>query len=336
MTRTTSRSTAATSSDPLTVEPPWRPDILPGYECRELALGSEAAGDEPEPPVATLVRRAGAQVHERAALYIHGWNDYFFHTHVVDWFDERGCTMYGIDLRRCGRSRREGQLAGYIDALGDYFAELDAALAVLEADHDEVVVVGHSTGGLVASLWADARPRRLAGLVLNSPWLDLWGPPGMAKALRPVLGTLSRRNAYSVIPLPEGDTVYARTLHQQWGGAWDYSLELKSPTGVPIRVGWLRAVLKGQARVAKGLSIDCPVFVATSARSWFGRTDGKKSRSSDIVLDVKRITAQAWRLGRLVTVARVPGGVHDLFLSAPEPRRQLFADLGAWLGAYVE
>ena len=285
--------------------------------------------------MATVVRRIGATRHRRAALYVHGWNDYFFHTHVVDWFDARGYTMYGLDLRRYGRSLGEGQMAGYVDSLEDYFDELDAALELIEAAHDQVVVVAHSTGGLTASLWVAQRPGRLAALVLNSPWFDLWGPAGLATALRPVLGTLSRRDPYAPLPLPEGDPVYARALHRRWGGEWEYSLELKSSAPVPIRVGWLRAVLKGQAQVAKGLEIDCPVFVATGTRSWFGRRFGKQARSTDVVLDVERITAQAWRLGRVVTIVRIPGGVHDLFLSAPRARDQLFDDLGVWLGAYV-
>lgn len=336
----TTRVTPTPVATPSDAEPPgegaWVPDILDGYERRTLVLDAAPAAPEAGAPlVGTLVRKAMRARHERAALYVHGWNDYFFHTHVVDWFDARGYTMYGLDLRRYGRSLADGQLAGYVDSLEDYFAELDAAMALIEAQHDEVVLVGHSTGGLTASLWADARPGQLAALVLNSPWFDLGGPAALAAALRPVLGTATRRDPYAPIPLPEGEPIYARTLHKRWGGEWDYSLELKTPASAPIRVGWLRAVLKGQARVARGLDIDCPVFVATSTRSWFGRRFGAKARQSDVVLDVSRITALAWRLGRHVTIARVPGGVHDLFLSAPAARRQLFDDLGVWLDAYV-
>lgn len=281
------------------------------------------------------MRRAGATLHDHAVLQVHGWNDYFFHTHVVDWFDERGYTVYGIDLRRYGRSHVEGQLRGYVDSIDDYAADLDTALAVIEADHAHVIAMGHSTGGLTVSLWADARPGRLAGVVLNSPWLDTWGSPALGRALRTVLDTFSRRDPYAQVPLTEGNSRYAQAMHRRWGGEWDYSLELKSPGGVPIRFGWLGAVLAAQQRVARGLAIDCPVFVATAARSWFGVRIGKKARTSDTVLDVSRITARAWRLGRVVTIARITDGTHDLFLSAPKVRRQLFDDLATWLDAYV-
>lgn len=314
----------------------WGPDILDGYERLILPLDAAPAPCEtPDPLCATLVRKSGARRHARAVLMVHGWNDYFFHTHVVDWFDERGFTVYGIDLRRYGRSHAAGQLAGYVDALEDYFDDLDAALAVIEAEHAEVVALGHSTGGLTVSLWADARPGRLAGVVLNSPWLDMWGSPALGRALRTVLDTFGRRDPYAQIPLTEGDSRYAQAMHQRWGGEWEYSLELKSPNGVPIRFGWVRAVLAGHEGVARGLAIDCPVFVATSTRSYLMGRLGKKARTSDTVLDVSLITARAWRLGRLVTIARIPEGTHDLFLSGAKARRRLFADLEVWLDAYV-
>ena len=97
------------------------PDILDGYERRTLVLDAPGRSYNGAPLVAgTLVRKAMRARHERAALYVHGWNDYFFHTHVVDWFDARGYTMHGLDLRRYGRSLADGQLAGYVDSLKDY------------------------------------------------------------------------------------------------------------------------------------------------------------------------------------------------------------------------
>ena len=77
-------------------------------------------------------------------------------------------------------------------------------MALIEAQHDEVVLVGHSTGGLTASLWADARPGQLAALVLNSPWFDLGGPAALAAALRPVLGTRDPPRPVRADPAPRG------------------------------------------------------------------------------------------------------------------------------------
>ena len=40
-------------------------------------------------------------------------------------------------------------------------------------------------------------------------------------------------------------------------------------------------------------------------------------------------------LGKLVTIARFPGGVHDLTLSEPPVREQVFSALRRWMSAYV-
>ena len=138
------------------------------------------------------------------------------------------------------------------------------------------------------------------------------------------------------LPMPElEDTIYARTIHARWGGEWDYNLEWKLPIPGPIRVGWLRAIFAGQSRVEDGLSIDCPVFVATSASTVILNRWSKRASHSDSVLDVDRITAQAWRLGRNIHIVRVKNGLHDLFLSPPEVRGWLFDQIAVWLDAYV-
>ena len=321
----------------MTVDPVWRPDLLPGFECCDLPLSCvPLEGEPPDAVTATLVRGVGSEGARRAVVYLHGWNDYFFQTHVADFFADRGYAFFAVDLRRYGRSLREGQLVGYVDDLEDYFEELDAAYALIAPGFESVTVMAHSTGGLIASLWADSRPGHLEALLLNSPWLDLHSRPMLAGLLTPALQAWSRRDTTTIIPVPDaGGGLYARSLRLDHDGEWDYDLTLKSPTPVPVRVGWLGAILAGHAAVAKGLDVDCPVFVATSTRSLFLRRWSPRIMEADAVLDVEKITAKAWRLGKLVTVCRIEGGMHDLALSRPPVREHYFAELARWLGAYA-
>ncbi len=41
-------------------------------------------------------------------LYVHGFNDYLFQSHVADELASHGYTFYALDLRRCGRAWRDG------------------------------------------------------------------------------------------------------------------------------------------------------------------------------------------------------------------------------------
>ena len=317
----------------------WHPDLLPGYESTDLPLPEVTpAPGEPEDAelVATLVRRVGPGGGDRrpAVLYLHGWNDYFFQTHLADAFADLGYAFHALDLRRYGRSLRQGQLRGFVTDLADYFLELDAAADVIAEDHDGFLVVGHSTGGLVSALWTAARPGRVDALVLNSPWLDLQGSALVRTLGSPLVEAVGSRNPTSVLRLPPDLGYYARVLHAEHGGEWEYDTDLKSSPGPPIRAGWLRAVLAGHQKVAAGLGIEAPVLVLASAGSDFGRKWHEGLRGVDTVLDVEQIALRAVRLGRHVTLVRVPEGIHDLVLSAPAVRASVLATTARWLRAY--
>ena len=318
----------------------WDPDLLTGYESTDLPLpdAARAAGEPEETPlVATLVRRVGPELRTGgpAVLYVHGWNDYFFQTHLADAMADLGYAFYALDLRRYGRSLRRGQLRGYTTDLDEYHVELDAAAAVIAEDHAGLLVMGHSTGGLVTALWAAARPGRVQGLLLNSPWLDLQGSALVRALSSPLVEALGSRSPTSVLRLPPDLGFYARSLHSTLEGEWDYDLDLKSTPSPPIRAGWLRAVLAGHQRVAAGLDIEVPVLVLASRATDFARRWHEGLRDVDTVLDVEQIAARAVRLGRHVTVVRIPDGMHDLVLSAPQVRAGVLTEMSRWMAAYV-
>ena len=154
----------------------WVPDVLgKPFEQLTLDLGVE---DEAGPLVATLVRSIPnplqalfGTLRDVDVLYVHGWSDYFFQTELAGFWTSRGARFHALDLRRYGRSLRDGQTPGYIDALEDYDLDIDAALAAMghgAHDGDEgtrrrrrrLVLLGHSTGGLTLTLWASRHPRR--------------------------------------------------------------------------------------------------------------------------------------------------------------------------------
>ena len=79
--------------------------------------------------------------------------------------------------------------------------------------HGSVTLLAHSTGGLVGSLWAAERPGRLAGVVLNSPWLAMWGVPGYGPALIPPLSAVASRDPLWALRLPDPKDRYRACVH---------------------------------------------------------------------------------------------------------------------------
>lgn len=317
----------------------WVADpLLPGHSCRTIPLPDEPTyAFEPEGSlVATLVRRAEPR-HRRAVLYVHGWSDYYFQAHLAEAYDELGYDFHAIDLRRYGRSLRDGHLAGYTPDLTQYEVELDAALDIIrERDYEAIALSGHSTGGLVASLYADARPGTFQALLLNSPWIELQGSPIRRAYMHPLMRTVAAVAPTTVIPLADNG-FYLRSISKLFEGEWDFDDTLKGSRAFHVRVGWLQAVMAGQARIERGLSIDCPVLVLTSGRSVGSLVGGEWSeefREADAVLDVRRIAERAHDLGPHVTLIRLDGALHDIALSAAPVRERAFELLGRFLRAW--
>ncbi|RAY11844.1 alpha/beta hydrolase [Actinomadura craniellae] len=308
-------------------------DVLgPEYEAIELPLGEDAEGEV----VATLVRRRGEAVNDRAVLYVHGFVDYFFQRHLADFYLAQGYDFYALDLRKYGRSLRPHQTPNFVDSLTDYFPEIDEAVRIVreEDGHDVLLVNGHSTGGLVAALWADRSGDRLDGLFLNSPFLDLNVPALTRRVGSGLAWTLRRPFPRATLPAAVSE-LYARSLHRDHDGEWEFDLAWKPLTGFPVRAAWLAAIRRGQRRVHAGLGIDVPTLVMASTRSVRPRPGVVDLSSADAVLDVEHMARWAPRLGSHVTLVRIEGGMHDLVLSPGPTRDRVFTELARWMRGYL-
>lgn len=314
----------------------WTADTVPGWQRLTLPLGHDGVA----PVVATLVRVAPAADAATgpdgrpAVLHVHGYNDYVFQAHVAAALADRGYAFYGLDLRRCGRSHLPGQVPHFTTDVAEYRTDLDAALAVVRAaGHPRVAVAGHSTGALSVVLWAAAHPRTGPdAVVLNSPWLSLNGPRWRRTAQALTATAVAQVAPPRVVERGRG-SAYQRHLHVANGGRWEYDLALKPPGGFPVRAGWLRAVVRGQRAVARGLGLRVPVLVCTAATSGPNRDDNPDLGRQETVLDLAHMWRLAPRLGSDVTLVSIAGGVHDLSLSADRPREQYLGTVLDWLDA---
>lgn len=272
----------------------------------------------------------------RAVLYVHGWNDYFFQTGLAEFWHGQGVAFYALDLRKYGRSLLPHQTPNYADDLAAYDEDLDAALAQIRRDlprRARVMLMGHSTGGLIGALWAHRHPGAVTGLVLNSPWLELTGASFARNLSMPVVQQLARRQPK--VPLITIDPgFYARTLLQDQGGEWSYDPAWRPTPYFPMRPGWIQAVLSGHAQVRRGLGLEIPVLVALSDRSLVLPRWREEMREADTVLDVDLLARRAVLLGHVVTVVRIAGGLHDLALSKPHARARFYGEVARWTSAY--
>ncbi|MGH1524242.1 alpha/beta hydrolase [Leifsonia sp. L25] len=320
----------------------WRPDVLgAGFQQMTLPLGHDAEGEvvatlvrfEPWPHLADL--RPGRPAEETDVLYVHGWSDYFFQTGLARFWHEQGARFFALDLRKYGRSLRPGQTPGFVDSLDTYDSDIEAALRAMghaegERSHRRLILLGHSTGGLTLSLWADRHPGRASALVLNSPWLEFQAHSAGRAMLAPLVDLQSRIEPRAAMPNVDLG-FYTRSVSRTLDGEWDYDLAWRPVRGFTVYPAWLTAVLAGHTRVAAGLAIDVPVLTLLSARSTLQPYWTTDMLSSDVVLLVQDIAVRSLRLAPTVTVARIDGALHDVFLS-PEPARSAaYGQVARWL-----
>ena len=329
--------------------------MLPGYWQHTFDLGPDPDGEGDL--VATLVRRGEPDPSAtHAVLLVHGFTDYFFNTEQADHFAARNFAVYALDLHKCGRSWREGQTPHFTTDLARYDTELERALdlmaepvrsdvAAQAAPMADVLIYGHSTGGLIVPLWLDRvrrrgeiATRRITGLVLNSPWLDLQGPAILRTApTRAAISAISRiRKKRVVRPSTEGG--YGATLHKEHGGDFDYNLAWKPIGGFPVTFGWLHAIRRAQTNLHRGLDVGVPNLILRSDRSVREVTDPAKIdeiQRGDAVLDVKQIARWAGCIGNRSTIVPIVNAKHDVFLSVPESRRAAYRALDQWLEWYL-
>lgn len=343
----------------------WVRDVLgDGFECRSFQLPDDDEGEVfttlvrhlpqsyPEmkefPPPLSPVSAPCAQPF--ALLYLHGRNDYFFQTEMARQISACGGQFYALDLRKYGRSLRPWQTIGYIDDLRTYDEDIAAATGAIRQDHPELplFLMGHSTGGLVATLWAWNHQDECAGLILNSAWLELQALAPARPALQAMIGKLADRRPHATVAKSESDH-YWRSLKKGWNGSgfdvpshlkdaqddpalsgWQFFDQWKRPESYPAPAAWLEAIMAAQQQVEQEVRLRCPVLSLAAKNSTLHGQWNPAVFDTDIVLDADAIQQRAAQISSCVTLVRLRGR-HDLSLSDPDVRQRFYGVIARWL-----
>ncbi|MFJ6003825.1 alpha/beta hydrolase [Arthrobacter sp. NPDC092385] len=317
------------------VDRSWKQDVLgEGFEQLELPL--------PDNAVATLVRYTAATqpdpdpvALDADVLYVHGWSDYFFQQKLARFWHRNGARFYALDLHNYGRSLRPGNTPGFVTDLRHYDADLAAALTAMERGPERpLILLGHSTGGLILSWWVHRHPGVASVLILNSPWLEFQGAELGRRAISPLVQLRARRHPLAPLPLQDPG-IYSRSLSSEFGGQWTYNKSWRPYRGFPVTSAFLNAVFQAQDAVDAGFSIDVPVLTMLSTRDYLQPRWTETATEADVALNVDVVAHRALSLGQNVTVLRISKAVHDIFLSPAPVRKSAYRQMERWLGGYL-
>ena len=136
-------------------------------------------------------------------------------------------------------------------------SDIDTALTLIrEEENTDIVLMAHSTGGLITSLYCEAHRNDLPvqGLILNSPFLDMNMNWFYEKILVPIVSAWGRW--FKGTKISQGNsTAYAESLLKDHHGEWNYDTDLKFKVSPPVSSAWIRAIHRGHNQIHKGLHI---------------------------------------------------------------------------------
>lgn len=242
----------------------------------------------------------------------------------------------GRPSRSAGTPAPGSRLSGP-DYLGPEWVATSFALAEDDGGcppgRPDVAVLVHErdAGRLAAESKAADHPGTVDAVVLNSPWPDHYGSRLERGPLTRAVDRLGARSPSTPISwlLPR----YARSLHRDYGGEFDFDPAHKPLVVTAVRAGFLRTVRRAQARVAAGgVRIGVPLLVAHSDASGHPKLPRRRELANrDCVLGVEDMKRLAPLLSPDVEMLEVPGGRHDLALSE-RPARELYTrEVTAWV-----
>lgn len=303
---------------------------LQAYTIHQFSLKPDYEGEV----IATLIGHPNNGSNRKAVLYIHGFVDYFYQTHVADWHQVNGWDFYGLELRKYGRSILKHQKPNNTRDLAEYFEEISISIRKLKHDlnYDTIVLNGHSTGGLTSALYCEFGNEKelLDGLVLNSPFLAFNLSKTLVRSIIPLVARMGRKEPDREIHTPHSD-LYVKSLHKNYFGEWDFNLAWKPLLGFPIYAGWVNAIYEAHRKVDDGLRINIPVLVLHASESCKYKTNWDNSiLKTDFVLNVEDIQKKAKLLGTNISFASIDDAIHDVFLSSEMARLSAFDALLNW------
>ncbi|OYU94484.1 MAG: alpha/beta hydrolase [Bacteroidetes bacterium B1(2017)] len=309
------------------------PDVL-GYSFESSTIVQ--ANDYEGKVTCTLVHYKEQTRNYAAVLYIHGFNDYFFQQEMADQYHVHGISFFALDLRKYGRSWLPNQKLNNVRDLAEYDADIDTALKIMkQLGHTRILLAGHSTGGLIVSLYAakNKGKENFDAVFCNSPFYDFNVPFLLKKIGVPFISGLGKNHPNKLNPNTI-NSLYDQSLLKSHYGEWEYDTTWKPIPAAPVNYGWIRAIHKGHKQVKKGLDIGKPILIMRSDKSIYEKKWSDKLFTGDAVLGVKDIQKGYEKMKAVKIELVEPNGIHDLILSKPEVRKKVYEDLFIWTEKY--
>lgn len=249
-----------------------------------------------------------------AFIWIHGYNDYYFHFHVGEKLLENDYDVYAITLRNYGKVAIDRRYIHYVKNWDSYFEDINNSLEWITKNkkHKKFVLYGHSTGGLISTIYMNNGKYNniFDGLILNSPFFDFYDTDINEFIIKYIFyyitlisPTFVAKSGYNKV----SNNGYGKNILQRYYYNQNYKLTYPSH----IFGTFLQNATYYQNKIQNNeINISKPILVLYSEQSTYQCND-----NTDCVLDVSEIEKYSKIIGNNVKLHSINGAIHDILLS---------------------
>tara|TARA_B110000483_G_scaffold80470_1_gene100104 strand:- start:3074 stop:4153 length:1080 start_codon:yes stop_codon:yes gene_type:complete len=251
----------------------------------------------------------------RAVLWIHGFNDYYFHFHVGELLLSEGYNVYSITLPKYPQNGTDRRYLFYTSDIGGYFPYIDDYIDFInKRDIHDIVLYGHSTGGLITTAYLSEgkNASKISKLILNAPFFDFNDSDLKEFILESIISTIGKFAPKFLVK--EGkNKLHNPDYYKDILSRYYFEQNKKLTYPSHVFAGWIRAVSIYHKKIQKKqIKLRIPVLVLTSSTS-MRRCSGEQK--GDCVLDVIEMKRISKNIGDDVRVKDYHGAIHDVLLS---------------------
>ena len=253
---------------------------------------------------------------ENALIWIHGYNDYYFHFHVGNELLKNGYDVYAITLRNFGKIAKDRRYIHYVKSWNSYFEDINNSLQWITKNkkHKKFVLYGHSTGGLISTIYMNEGKYKniFNGLILNSPFFDFYGSDLEEFMIKYIFYYI----AYifpTFVASSGSNKIYKVPFYKNMLKRYHFNQNYKLTYPSHVFVSYLQNAAYQQNRIQNNkINISKPILVLHSEKStrWPECND-----NTDCVLDVNEIKKYSKLIGNNVKLQSLNGAIHDVLLS---------------------
>lgn len=191
---------------------------------------------------------------DATVVLVHGYAEHSGrYAHVAQALNERGYAVWALDHRGHGRS--EGERA-FVKQFDHFVADLTTFVDLVRAQRPDgpLFMLGHSMGGLIATLYALRHQQQLTGLVLSGPAFKT--DEGASPLLLAVSGVVSK-----IAPHAPASKLDSAAISRDQAVVDRYLHDPLVYTG-PVKARMAREIiLAGQQALAQAPRLHIPVLV---------------------------------------------------------------------------